>query len=50
MSDGGFTPAPPTSAPSQPMEQAMLADLLYFLGGAAAFGLIAASVTLAGRL
>jgi hypothetical protein len=32
------------------MEQAMLADLLYFFGGVAAFGLIAASVALAGRL
>jgi hypothetical protein len=32
------------------MEQAMLPDLFYFVGGVAAFGLIAASVTLAGRL
>jgi hypothetical protein len=32
------------------MEQAMLADLLYFTGGVAAFGLIAFSVALAGRL
>jgi hypothetical protein len=32
------------------MERAMLADVLYFVGGLAAFGLIAASVTLAGRL
>jgi hypothetical protein len=32
------------------MEQAMLAGLIYFFGGVAAFGLIVASVTLAGRL
>jgi hypothetical protein len=32
------------------MEQAMLADILYFLAGLAAFGLIALSVPLAGRL
>jgi hypothetical protein len=38
------------SASSQQMEQAMLADLLYFFGGLAAFGLIGLSVTLAGRL
>jgi hypothetical protein len=32
------------------MEQAMLADILYFLGGLLAFGLIALSVSAAGRL
>jgi hypothetical protein len=32
------------------MEQAVLADLVYLFGGVAAFGLIAASVSLAGRL
>jgi hypothetical protein len=32
------------------MEQAMLADILYFIGGLAAFGLIGVTVTLAGRL
>jgi hypothetical protein len=32
------------------MEQAMLADLLYFFAGLAAFGLIAASVMAVGRL
>jgi hypothetical protein len=32
------------------MEQAMLADLLYFFGGLAAFGLIALLVNAAGRL
>jgi hypothetical protein len=32
------------------METAMLGDILYFVGGVAAFGLIALSVTAAGRL
>jgi hypothetical protein len=32
------------------MERAMLADLFYFLGGLAAFALIALSVPLMGRL
>jgi len=32
------------------MERAMLADILYLLGGVAAFALIALSVDLAGRL
>ena len=32
------------------MERTMLADILYFLSGLAAFGLIGLSVTLAGRL
>jgi hypothetical protein len=32
------------------MEQAMLAELFYFFGGLAAFGLIALAVTAAARL
>jgi len=37
-------------APSSTVERAMLADLLYFCGGLAAFGVIALSVAAAGRL
>jgi hypothetical protein len=32
------------------MEQAMLADLLYFIGGLASFGLTALAVNATGRL
>ena len=45
-----FTHPRPTSARSQKLEAAMLADIIYFLGGLAAFGLIALSVSAAGRL
>jgi len=58
---GGFTRGAPlrhsrftrrgaTAAPSHPMEPLMLADVLYFAGGLAAFALVALCVPLAGRL
>jgi len=41
---------PPDVQPVSTTEAAMLADILYFSGGLAAFALIAAGVAAAGRL
>jgi hypothetical protein len=38
------------SAPLQPMEPAMLADLLYFFGGLLGFAIFMLAVNAAGRL